>query len=341
MIRTIPAPVAFAALATAVLLAVPAAAQSPTTKKSALPRMADGHPDLQGIWNYGTVTPMERPKELADKPVLTADEARAFEEKTVRERNADLNRNTEARRTVNGTAETPDVALAYNDFWWDRGTKMVGTLRTSLVVDPPDGRIPAHTEDARRRLAARAALAERPAEAPEDRPLSERCILRGNAGPPMTPAGYNNNFQLVQTPGYVVILNEQIHDARIVPMDGRGHVPTSVRQWMGDSRGHWEGDTLVVETSNFNDQIEFQGASEQMRLIERFSRGDADTLSYEFTVTDPRSFAKPWTAQIPMTRSRDQMFEYACHEGNYGMSGTLTGARAVEKAAGTARKGSN
>jgi hypothetical protein len=340
MTRTVSAPSVLAALAAALLLAVPALAQTAASKKAAA-RMPDGRPDLQGIWNYGTVTPMERPKELADKPVLTAAEARAFEEKTVRERNADLNRDTAARRTVNGTSETPDVALAYNDFWWDRGTKMVGTLRTSLVVDPPDGRIPARTDDARRRLAARAALAERPAETPEDRPLSERCILRGNAGPPMTPAGYNNNFQLVQAPGYVVILNEQIHDARIVPMDGRAHLPASVRQWMGDSRGRWEGDTLVVETTNFNNQIEFQGASEKMHLVERFSRGDADTLNYEFTVTDPQSFVKPWTAQVPMTRSSDQMFEYACHEGNYGMTGTLTGARAVEKAAGAAKKGSN
>ena len=341
MIRTPSAPLAFAAFAVAALLTVPAGAQTPAGKKSTPARMADGHPDLQGIWNYGTVTPMERPKELADKPILTAEEARAFEQKTVRERNADLNRDTAARRTVNGTTETPDVALAYNDFWWDRGTKMVGTLRTSLVVDPPDGRIPGHTDDAKQRLAARAARAERPAETPEDRPLSERCILRGNAGPPMTPAGYNNNVQLVQTPGFVAILNEQIHDVRVIPMDGRVHLPAGVRQWMGDSRGRWDGDTLVVETTNFSDQIEFQGASGQMHLVERFSRPDADTLTYEFTVTDAKSFTKPWTAQIPMTRSSGQMFEYACHEGNYGMTGTLTGARAVEKAGGAAKKGSN
>lgn len=321
------------ALGITVVAAVPAAGQAraATTGKYTAPRLADGHPDLQGIWNYGTVTPLERPKELADKPVLTEEEAAEYERRAVLSRNADLNRETDVRRTVNGTAETPDVALAYNEFWWDRGTKVVGTRRTSLVIDPPDGKIPAFTPEAQQRQAARAVRSERPAEGPEDRGLSERCIVRGNAGPPMTPAGYNNNFQMFQTRDFVVILNEQIHDARIVPMDGRPHIAWSVQQWMGDSRGRWDGDTLVVETTNFSDKTDFRGAGPGMHLVERFTRVAPDTLNYEFTVTDAKTFTKPWTAEIPMTRTAESIYEYACHEGNYGMFGTLTGARAVEQ----------
>jgi len=172
---------------------------------------------------------------------------------------------------------------------------------------------------------------QRLAQGPEDRPLSERCIVRPNSGPPMTPTGYNNNIQLVQAPGHVVIFNEQIHDARIVPMDGRPHLPQNVQQWMGDSRGHWEGDTLVVETTNFSSKATFRGSGENLRLVERFTRTDPDTLLYEFTVNDPQSFARSWTGQIPMKRSHETMFEYACHEGNYSMFTTLSGARALEK----------
>ena len=307
------------------------------------PRTSDGRPDLQGVWNYSTVTPLERPRELAGQQFLTEEEAAAFEAESVLSRNADLNREdligtVTDRRVVNGTTETRDLALAYNDFWWDRGTKVVGTRRTSLVIDPPDGRIPALTAAAQTRQAARAARSERPTEGPEDRSLSERCILRGNAGPPMTPAGYNNNVHLIQTPGHVVIFNEQIHDARLVPTDGRPHLPQDIRQWMGDSRGRWEGDTLVVETTNFSDQTYFRGAGEGMHLIERFTRIDADTLNYEFTVSAPRSFTQPWTAQIPMVKSLDPIYEYACHEGNYGMEGTLSGARAIEREATTSSR---
>ena len=298
------------------------------------PRAPDGRPDLSGVWDFRTVTPLERPAELGDQEFFTDEEAAAFARQRVRDANVDLNRATTvtARKVVNGTTETVDLAAAYNNFWYDRGTTVVGTRRTSLVIDPPDGRVPALTPAAQGRVAARAARSQRISEGPEDRPLGERCIVRPNAGPPMTPAGYNNNVQLFQTPGHVAIFTEQIHDARIVPMDGRSHLPEHLRQWMGDSRGRWDGETLVVETTNFADKTYFRGAGEGMHLIERFTRVGADTLLYEFTVSAPESFTKPWTAQIPMRRSLDPIYEYACHEGNYGMEGTLSGARAIEKA---------
>ena len=323
-----------------VLLPSLAAAGQAAADTWTLPRTPDGQPDLQGVWNYGTVTPLERPSELADKEFFTDEEAAAFASQRVRESNVDLNRATTVtdRKVVNGTTETVDLASAYNNFWYERGTTVIGTRRTSLIVDPPDGRIPALTPKAQQRQAARAARSARLAEGPEDRSLSERCITRGNAGPPMTPGGYNNYFLLLQTPGHVVIFTEQIHDVRVVPVDGRPHLPSHIRQWMGDSRGWWEGDTLVVETTNFTDQTSFRGSGEEMHLIERFTRVAADTLLYEFTVTDPRSFTKPWSAQIPMTESPDHIYEYACHEGNYGMFGTLSGARAIEKAAAEAAK---
>ena len=329
------------------LAAVPVAGQAPTAaankaKPWTAPRTPDGHPDLQGGWNYATITPLERPSELAGKEVFNDEEAAEFEKRTNAARNVDLNRNTTARGVVNGTAETQDLASAYNEFWWDRGTKVVGTKRTSLVVDPPDGRIPPLTPEAQKREAATAAARQRPAEGPEDRPPSERCIHNQRAGPPIGPAGYNNNIQLFQTPGYVAILNEQIHDARIIPMDGRPHLVQSVRQWLGDSRGRWEGNTLVVDTINFNGKVNFRGSGANLHVVERFTRVDADTLLYEYTVNDPESFTRPWAAQLPMAKSQDLMYEYACHEGNYGMFGSLSGARAVEKAAQeAAKKGSN
>ena len=302
---------------------------------SELPRISDGRPDLGGVWDFRTVTPLERPVELGDQAYFTDEEAAEFATRRVRERNVDLNRatTTTARQVVNGTRESVDLAAAYNNFWYDRGTMVVTTGRTSLVIDPPDGRIPVLTEAAQARAAERVALSQRITEGPEDRSLGERCILRPNAGPPMTPAGYNNNVQIFQTLDYVAIFTEQIHDARIVPLDNRPHLPKQLRQWMGDARGRWEGETLIVETTNFNGQKYFQGAAGGMQLIERFSRTDKETLLYEFTVTDPESFAQPWTAQIPMRLSLDPIYEYACHEGNYGMEGTLSGARAIERSA--------
>ncbi|HLK46518.1 MAG TPA: hypothetical protein VKT49_00205 [Bryobacteraceae bacterium] len=306
--------------ALAVLLCVSGWTQAP--KKWTPPRAPDGHPDLQGIWSNATVTPLERPPQFAGKAVLSEEEASEFAKEVVQRNNTD--------RRARGTEG--DVALAYNDFWYDRGTKAIKTHRTSLIIDPPEGRIPPRTEEAQRRMAARAEhRRQHPADGPEDRSLAERCLNWATAGPPMLPSFYNNNYQIMQTPDTVVILNEMIHDARIIPLDGRPHVPGNIRQWLGDSRGHWEGDTLVIETTNFTDKTAFQGSSENMRLVERFTRIDADTLLYEFTVDDPAAFTKPWTAQIPSVRSDGAIYEYACHEGNYAMTGMLSSARAEEK----------
>src|SRR5215475_984480 len=282
------------------------------------PRTADGQPDLQGTWTTSTLTSFERPAEFAGKPILTEQEAKEYEARLLRDGNRD-------RRGA--TAEV-DVGGAYNEFWFDRGSHIVQSRRTSLIIDPPDGRIPPLTPEAQKR---QAALAEdrrqHPGDGPEDFSLANRCILWATAGPPMLPGAYNNNYRIVQSPGNVTILVEMIHDARIIPTDGRPHLPSNVRQWLGDSRGPWEGDTLVVETTNFTDKTNFRGASENMRLVERFTRVDADTIIYEFTVHDLSSFAKPWTAQIPMKRTPEPLLEYACHEGNYAMEGMLRGLR--------------
>jgi len=323
----------------------PATAGTPTPGTYTAPRTADGQPDLQGTWSYATLTPLERPKELGDKEVLSEQEAAAFEKETLARRDNDRRDDdpTRTRALVNGSIATADVARAYNQFWWDYGTNVIGTKRTSLIVDPPDGRLPALSPVARKRQQDLGEAGERAAAGPEDRSLGERCIIFvPRSGPPMTPSAYNNNFELVQTKDSVAILNEQAHDVRIIPLDGRPHLPADIRQWRGDGRGHFEGNTLVIETTNYTDKTNFQGSGQHMVLIERFTRVAPDVLNYEFTVTDPESFARPWTAQIPMTRTKGFIYEYACHEGNYGMYGILSAARAVEKAAAeAAKKGSN
>jgi hypothetical protein len=281
-----------------------------------MPRTPWGDPDLQGIWSNATITPFERPSALGAKPVLTEEEAADLEKQNLQSNNQD-------RRDGAGT--DADVARAYNDFWWDRGTKVVATRQTSLVVDPPTGTVPPLTAEGQKRATARAA---RGYDSWEDRSLWERCITRGL---PMMPGPYNNNYQILQTPGHVVILHEMIHDARIIPLDGRPHVGQNLRQWFGDSRGHWEGDTLVVDTTNFSDKANFRGSTKGLHLIERFTRLDLGTVKYEFTIDDPTTFTKRWTAAIPMSRTEDQIFEYACHEGNYGMVNLLSGARVQEK----------
>jgi hypothetical protein len=221
-----------------------------------------------------------------------------------------------------------------------------------LIVDPPDGKIPALTAAGQQRAAGlrgfqtASAREEGPIgrtfDSYEDRPLGERCLLWGVAGPPMVPGPYNNNVQLFQTRDAVVIFNEMIHEHRVVPLDGRPHISQNIRQWQGDSRGHWDGNTLVVETTNFTTKTRFRGASENLHLIERFTRVSPGTLLYEFTVDDPATFTKSWTVRIPMTRNREPIYEYACHEGNYSLATILAGARAQEKAAAdTAKKGSN
>jgi len=301
------------------------------------PRGPDGHPDVSGIWTNGTLTPLERPKELAGKPFFTPAEAAAFEKRTVQELNGD-------RRDGSRDA---DLARAYNDAWWDWGKKVAKTLQTSLVVDPPDGRVPPFTPEAQKRIAAREeAIKERckytvcipsvfdflPADGPEDRSLMDRCILFPDSPIPMLPGAYNNNYEIVQSPEHVAIRMEMIHDVRVIPLDGRPHLPQDIRQWLGDPRGHWEGNTLVVETTNFTDRTRFMNSTGKMRLIERFTRTDPDTLIYEFTVDDPATFTRPWTASLPMNKTKGPIFEYACHEGNYGLVGMLSAARAQEKA---------
>jgi len=320
----------------AVLSTVIVSGQAPG--RTSVPRTPDGKPDLQGIWDFRTVTPMERPAEFANDPVPTEKEAADYEKRITEQRNADSNRD-ESKKTsrgqVNGTEITADVALAYNDFWWDRGTKVIGSRRTSLVIDPPDGKIPAMTPAARARVEQLEAARERPAEGPEDRSVGERCLLGFNAGPPFAPGGYNMNIQLVQTPKFVMLMNEMVHTARVIPMDSRPF--PNVLQWVGSSRGRWEGDTLVVETKGFKGETSFRGSSPNLHLIERFTRTDKDTLVYQFTANDPSTWVKPWTAEIPLRRSDEQIFEYACHEANYGMTNLLQGARTVEREAGTTK----
>jgi hypothetical protein len=324
-------------------MAIPVAAQTPAKKaggpkSGAAMKTADGQPDIQGVWDFRTVTPLERPDDLAGKEFLTPKEADEYATKIVASRDADANRAKEALRVVNGTNETQDVQLAYNNFWWDRGTKVVGNLRTSLITSPADGKIPALTEEGKKRQAERAEIQSRPAWGPEDRSVGERCIMGFNAGPPMNPGGYNMNVHIVQNKDYVLLLNEMVHNARIVPIDNRPF--TGLRQWSGESRGHWEGNTLVVETKNFYQTTSLQNSTPNYGLVERFTRLENGVLQYEYTVTDPTTWTKPWSAQIQMTLGDQPIYEYACHEGNYGMYGLLAGARAVEKGP-AAKKGSN
>jgi len=288
------------------------------------PRTADGHPDLQGVWAFATLTPLERPPELADKAFVTAEEAAAYVRDVLRRGDRD-------RR--DGGAEV-DVGRAVNDAWFERGTGLAvldGRIRTSLVTDPPDGKLPALTADARARAAARAAdLRDHPADGPENRSLQERC-LSFNAGPPMLPGPYNNYVQILQTASHVIVLNEMIHDARGVPLGGGPHAAPIIRRWLGDPRGRWDGDTLVVDSTNFGDKMNLRAADEHLHLVERFTRVGPDTLLYEFTVDDPTAYTRPWTAQLPMTRTGDRILEYACHEGNYALPDILRGARFQEK----------
>jgi hypothetical protein len=315
-------------MAAACLAAPLAEGQARAVKPAAyvMPRTPDGQPDIQGVWNNATITPLERPVELAGKALFTPAEAADYEKAWLEQNNRD-------RRAGDGAS---DVAGAYNQAWFDRGTKVVPTLRTSLIVDPADGKIP-YSQDGLKRLGAAAEYSRaHPADGPEDLALTDRCLLWGTAGPPMLPGPYNDNYQIFQTPGYVAIVVEMIHDVRIIPLDGRPHLPASVRQWLGDSRGHWDGNTLVVETTNFTGKSHFRGSTENMRLIERFTRTDANTLTYEFTVEDPAAFTRPWSGSVPMAKAAGPIYEYACHEGNYAVPGVLGGARAQEKAA---RKG--
>ena len=287
-----------------------------------VPRTEYGHPDLQGFWSNQTYTPLERPNDV-DKAFYTEEEVAAIRDGRARR---------ESSQTTPGTI--PDVHYDFTQFGLDRSqATMASNLRTSLIVDPPNGRLPERTAEAVRRAAeGRAAREARGGQydAAENLPLGARCIIMGSAGPPMLNAGYNATFHIVQGSDHVMILIEMIHDARIIPLDDRPRPPEATRQWMGLSRGRWDGDTLVVETTNRNDKISFRGASDQMRVIERFTRVADDRIRYTFTVEDEATWARPWTAEMPMQRTRGPIFEHACHEGNYGLTNILAGARAEE-----------
>ena len=282
------------------------------------PRTSWGDPDLQGIWDQRTITPLERPEALADKAFLTDEDVAVYEQRAAARPDG---RRPDDRRTG------PSVHAPY---WLDYGTRVVGSRRSSLVVDPSDGRIPPLTSTARQKMEGAASKRVRPAASWEDRSLWERCLTRGvPAG--MLPGPYNNNLQIFQTPDYVVLYAEMIHDARIIPLDGHPHIAARLRQWMGDSRGHWEGDTLVVETTNFATSSSFRGAAEHLYLVERFRRVGSSRIDYAFTVTDPTTWTRPWTVNYPVTKTEGPVFEYACHEGNYAIQNILVNARLADK----------
>jgi hypothetical protein len=285
------------------------------------PRTADGQPDLQGYWTSATYTPLERPAGLGDKAFFTPEEAEAY-----------------AKTRLDRFLAQPKDSIHYDDAIWQTEDSYKGTttLRTSLIVDPSDGRVPALTAEAQARAAARAAVRiGGSADSAENRGLSERCIKWASEGPPMLPPGYYANYQFVQGPGYVAIIQEMTHNTRIVPLDGSPHVGSNILQWSGDSRGHWEGDTLIVETTNFHERNLFRGATESMRVTERFTRVGPGEIRYAFTVSDPATWARSWSAEVPMRQIDGPIFEYACHEGNYGLANILRAAR-VGEAAGEA-----
>ena len=303
MHRNIAAPLIVVAIAVGELSAAP----------PKLPAMPWGDPSLEGVWNYATMTPLERARDYADKAALTEAEAAAYEKQTI------------DRQAVTNNTAGPD--------WWDPGTRRLVDRRTSLIVDPSTGRLPPLTAEAQQRAAARAQ--ERPRNAlpdgPEDLGLNVRCIQWAIAGPPLLPGVYNNNVEFVQTRDTIAIVSEMIHDARLVPMDGRPH--GTVRRWMGDPRGHWDGRTLVVDTINFSEKADVRGSAEHLHLVERFTRVDENTIDYRFTADDPTTWTAPWTANFPLKRSSQPMYEYACHEGNArSVEGILRGA-AVQREA--------
>jgi hypothetical protein len=298
------------------------------------PRTPDGQPDLQGFWTNATYTPLERPANVT-KALYTPEEVAAAIKAAVAR---------ESAQTEPGT--TADVHYDFSQFGLDRSqSTFAQSLRTSLIVDPPDGRIPPTTAEGKRRLAEREEAAKRLGgrwDSAESNQLDDRCLIMGGPGPPMMDAGYNSNYHIVQAPGHVMILTEMIHDVRIIPLDGRPQPHSSVRQWMGVSRGRWEGDTLVVETTNFNGKNPFRGSTENLRVTERFTRVAEDAIRYTFVVEDETMWARPWTAELAMLKTQGPLFEHACHEGNYGLYNTLVGARLEEKRAAeeAAKKGS-
>ena len=324
------------ALAFAIL---PAAGQTPAGKNAAAavkatwtpPRTPDGHPDFQGVWTNNSVTPLQRPKELAGKEFYTESELAAVRQKQLERYDLDEKEGEPAANhsgVEGAAAETVHYDHAQFGLDWLQ-SKLNWNRRTSLIVGP-DGTIPPLTPEARDRRATRAAAAKgHELDGPENRPLEARCITRANVGPPLLPTRYNSNLQIVQGPGYVTIETEEIHDARVISTNGRPHLAKSVRQWMGDSVGHWEGNTLVIDTTNFTDKNPFPGA-QNLHVIERLTRTGEDTLLYQFTVEDPGMWTKPWSGEVPITKMTGQIYEYACNEANYGLENTLRGARVAD-----------
>ena len=309
------------------VLAVMTAAPLPGQTPRPIPRTSDGHPDLQGVWTNATLTTIERPQAFAGKATLNDADAAGFEKQTVEVTASD-------QRSSNAES---DRDHAYNSLFFDRGSQLArvdGVKRTALIIDPPDGRIPALSAEARARNAGRLRTANR-FDTVKDRPLGERCLMGfgSTSGPPMMPVLYNNNYQIVQTPETVMILVEMVHDVRIVRMNAT-HPPSDVRQWLGDSIGRWEGETLVVETTNFTDKTRFRGSSENLRVTERFNLTAPGTILYKVTIDDPATFSKAWTMEYPFLATAGPIYEYACHEGNYAMPDILGGARKEDAATG-------
>ena len=311
-----------------IFFAVTLNAQAPA-KTYRAPRTPDGQPDLQGYWSNTTYTPLQRPDGVT-KEYFTKEEAEA----AIRRAASD-----ESEQTTPGTIA--DVHYDFTQFGLDRSQSAFAVnLRSSLIIDPPNGKLPSLSLEGEKRATQRAEARRQAGgqfDAAQNQPVSVRCILMDRDGPPMLAGAYNNNYQIVQTPGYVTIIVEMLHSVRVIPLNGSAQVSQNIRQWSGASRGHWEGETLVIETTNFNEKSAFQGASEKMRLIERFTRTDENTMLYRFTVDDPATWTKPWTAVVPWKKSVGPIFEHACHEGNYGLANTLAGARAEEKRAAQKR----
>ncbi len=328
----------FAAFAVASVLLAAAAAGDYSP-----PRTSEGHPDLSGVWDFRTLTPLERPED--QQTFLSSEEAHAIEAKAHA-----VSRAQQAPSDPQRPPPPEGDGTPYNAFWFDHGARVSEDRRTSLLIDPPDGRLPPTQPGVERQAMGDDQAEDSPVRLlvggvgvadPESRGLAERCIVGFNAGPPIWPGGYNQNLKIVQSPGYVVVFMEMVHEARIIPIDGRGRLPMEIRPWTGSSLGRWEGDTLVVETTNFPAKrssfaptpFEAVGTAEHMRLTERFSLADDDTLRYEYTVDDPATYTRPFTAALLMQKSEGQIYEYACHEGNYGLRNILSGARMQEKLA--------
>jgi hypothetical protein len=300
------------------------------------PRLSDGTPDLQGTWTNATATPMERNSEFGTRRVYTDAEAAAIEKAATGAVEADARPSDPNEKTKAG--DLPPVGN-YNLFWTDRGMTVQtinGEKRTSMIIDPPNGRFPPFTAEAQKRMQARRGGPRTGfADGPEQRGLGERCLLSfgSSGGPPMLPTMYNSYYQFVQSPGYVTILVEMVHDARIIRMNDKTHTPDAVKKWMGDSIGHWEGDTLVVETQGFRPDQSFRGSSENLKVTERFTRVAEDQIDYRFTLEDPTTFAASITGELAFTPANGNIYEYACHEGNYALPGILAAEREQEKAA--------